>query len=41
MDKIVIAFSGGLDTSFLVASFAADGHPVTAVSVNTGAWDDE
>ena len=35
---VAIAFSGGLDTSWLVAKFAADGHPVTAISVNTGAW---
>lgn len=38
---VAVAFSGGLDTSFLVASFAAQGHPVYAVSVNTGAWDDD
>ena len=41
MDKpIAVAFSGGLDTSYLVASYAEQGHPVTAISVNTGAWDD-
>jgi len=38
---IAVAFSGGLDTSYLVAWFAEQGHPVTAISVNTGAWDDE
>lgn len=37
---IAVAFSGGLDTSFLVAWFADQGHPVTAISVNTGAWED-
>jgi argininosuccinate synthase len=37
---VAVAFSGGLDTSFLVAWFADQGHPVTAISVNTGAWDD-
>jgi argininosuccinate synthase len=38
---VAVAFSGGLDTSYLVASFAALGHPVHAISVNTGAWDDD
>lgn len=38
---VAVAFSGGLDTSWLVASYAAEGHPVTAISVNTGAWNDE
>ena len=41
MKNVAVAFSGGLDTSYLVARFAAEGHPVTAISVNTGAWDDE
>lgn len=40
-DPVAVAFSGGLDTSWLVARFAAEGHPVTAISVNTGAWDEE
>ncbi len=35
---VAIAFSGGLDTSWLVAKFAAEGHEVVAISVNTGAW---
>jgi argininosuccinate synthase len=38
--QVAIAFSGGLDTSWLVAKFAADGCDVTAISVNTGAWND-
>lgn len=38
---VAVAFSGGLDTSWLVARFAAEGHPVTAISVDTGAWDAE
>lgn len=38
---IAVAFSGGLDTSWLVAKFAAEGHAVTAISVNTGAWNDQ
>lgn len=38
---VAVAFSGGLDTSYLVAAFSEAGHPVTAISVNTGAWPDE
>jgi argininosuccinate synthase len=37
---VAVAFSGGLDTSWLVARFAEEGHPTTAISVNTGAWDE-
>ena len=37
---VAVAFSGGLDTSWLVARFAEAGHPTTAISVNTGAWDE-
>lgn len=37
---VAVAFSGGLDTSWLVARYAEAGHAVTAISVNTGAWDD-
>ena len=37
---VAVAFSGGLDTSWLVARMAEAGHPVTAISVNTGAWED-
>jgi argininosuccinate synthase len=40
-EPVAIAFSGGLDTSWLVARFAEEGHDVTAISVNTGGWDDE
>jgi argininosuccinate synthase len=39
-EAIAVAFSGGLDTSWLVARYAEEGHPTTAISVNTGAWDD-
>lgn len=39
--KIAVAFSGGLDTSWLVAYYAELGHHVLAISVNTGAWTDE
>lgn len=37
--SVAVAFSGGLDTSWLVARFAEEGHRVTAISVDTGAWD--
>lgn len=40
-NAVAVAFSGGLDTSYLVAAFAERGHPVTAISVNTGAWEAE
>jgi argininosuccinate synthase len=36
---VAVAFSGGLDTSWLVARYAASGRPVVAISVDTGAWD--
>lgn len=39
-EPVAVAFSGGLDTSWLVARFAEEGHAVTAISVNTGGWDD-
>jgi len=37
--SLAVAFSGGLDTSFLVAWYAELGHPVTAIHVDTGAYD--
>ena len=40
-NSVAVAFSGGLDTSWLVARMAEAGHPVTAISVNTGAWEDK
>lgn len=40
-EAVAVAFSGGLDTSWLVARYAEEGHPVTAISVNTGAWNDQ
>jgi len=39
--KLAVAFSGGLDTSWLVAYYADLGHEVVAISVNTGAWTDD
>lgn len=42
MDRpLAVAFSGGLDTSWLVARFAEEGHPVTAITVDTGGTPDE
>ena len=40
-EPVAVAFSGGLDTSWIVARYAEEGHPVTAISVNTGAWNAE
>jgi argininosuccinate synthase len=39
MSRIVaVAFSGGLDTSWLVARYAANGDRVLAITVDTGGW---
>ncbi len=35
---VAVAFSGGLDTSFLAARAAAAGHRVLAITVDTGGW---
>ena len=39
MKKIVLAYSGGLDTSYCVKSLSEQGYEVHAVSVNTGGFD--
>ena len=39
MKKIVLAYSGGLDTSYCVKSLSENGYEVHAVSVNTGGFD--
>lgn len=40
--RILLAYSGGLDTSYLVARFAhAEGHDVVAATVDCGGFDDE
>lgn len=36
-----VAFSGGLDTSYLVARYAEAGHTVYAITVDTGGWTPE
>ncbi len=37
--RILLAFSGGLDTSWLAARFAAEGHEVTTLHVDCGGLD--
>lgn len=41
MKKVVVAFSGGLDTSYTVMKLAQDGYEVHAVCANTGGFSDE
>ncbi|CAM1371862.1 argininosuccinate synthase [Tenacibaculum xiamenense] len=41
MEKLVIAYSGGLDTSYCAVSLAKQGYEVHAVSVNTGGFSSE
>jgi len=41
MKKLVIAYSGGLDTSYCAISLSKAGHEVHAVSVNTGGFTSE
>lgn len=36
---ILLAFSGGLDTSYLLRRFVAEGHRVSAITVDTGGLD--
>ena len=38
--RILLAFSGGLDTSYLLRRFVTEGHEVHAVIVDTGGLDD-
>ena len=38
--NLLLAFSGGLDTSYLLRRFVAEGHRVTAVTVDTGGLTD-
>jgi argininosuccinate synthase len=39
--KIVLGFSGGLDTTYCVKYFEEQGHEVHSVTVNTGGFSDE
>ena len=41
MSKLVIAYSGGLDTSYCAVSLSKAGYDVHAVSVNTGGFTSE
>ncbi len=41
MKKLVIAYSGGLDTSYCAKSLSEEGYDVHAVSVNTGGFSNE
>ena len=41
MKKLVLAYSGGLDTSYCALSLAKEGYDVHAVSVNTGGFTTE
>ena len=41
MKKVVIAYSGGLDTSYCAKSLSNEGFEVHAVSVNTGGFSEE
>ncbi|CAL2084287.1 Argininosuccinate synthase [Tenacibaculum sp. 190524A02b] len=41
MKKLVIAYSGGLDTSYCTVSLSKQGYEVHAVSVNTGGFSSE
>jgi len=39
--KILIAYSGGLDTSYLIARLSRAGHEVVAATVDCGGFDDD
>ena len=41
MKKLVLAYSGGLDTSYCAKSLSEEGYEVHAVSVNTGGFSQE
>jgi argininosuccinate synthase len=41
MKKLVLAYSGGLDTSYCAVSLSKEGYEVHAVSVNTGGFSKE
>ena len=38
MEKVVVAYSGGLDTSYCAVSLSKAGYEVHAVSINTGGF---
>jgi len=41
MKKLVLAYSGGLDTSYCLKTLSQEGYKVHAVSVNTGGFSDQ
>ena len=41
MKKLVLAYSGGLDTSYCLKTLSQEGYEVHAVSVNTGGFSSE
>ena len=41
MKKLVLAYSGGLDTSYCLKTLSQEGYEVHAVSVNTGGFSAE
>jgi len=41
MKKLVLAYSGGLDTSYCLKTLSQEGYEVHAISVNTGGFSDE
>ena len=41
MKKLVLAYSGGLDTSYCLRKLSQEGYEIHAVSVNTGGFDAE
>jgi argininosuccinate synthase len=41
MKKLVLAYSGGLDTSYCLKTLSREGYEVHAVSVNTGGFSDK
>jgi argininosuccinate synthase len=41
MKKLVLAYSGGLDTSYCLKTLSQEGYEVHAVSVNTGGFSDK
>ena len=36
--KIILAYSGGLDTSYCLKKLSSEGHEVHAININTGGF---
>ena len=41
MKKLVLAYSGGLDTSYCLKKLSNEGFDVHAISINTGGFDEK